>query len=222
MESLFTAVNLLDRFQSRDNLAADKLLLLGTVALIVAGKYCTVRMSKKKWIVDAQTITGFAYTLAEIQVLELEMLHCIPGQIKMPNTIIFLDLTLPADADMQVRCLTCYLAELTLYEQQFLSYPPLHICATCVMLARQLLGMQTSTEERIQANDGTPGPAYTGLSFSLANYSLSFSLPLSRSPSLSFCLHFPPSFPLSFSTMWICIAYGMDTICWFDKFSSLF
>jgi len=159
LESLFTAVNLLDRFQSRANLAADRLLLLGTVALIVAGKYCAVRVSKKKWIVDAQSITGFAYTLAEIQGLELEMLQCVPGQIKMPNTMTFLDLTLPADADMQVRCLTCYLAELTLYEQVFLSYPPLHICAVCVMLARRLLGMQISAEEIMPANEDTQGPA---------------------------------------------------------------
>lgn len=136
-ETLFLAVNLIDRFLSVRVVSLVKLQLVGVTAMFVAAKYEEVM---------APSISNFIYMAdggyAEQEILNAEryMLQTLEFNLSYPNPMNFLRRNSKADNyDIQSRTMAKYLMEISLLDHRFLPYPPSLIAAAGTYLARKML-----------------------------------------------------------------------------------
>lgn len=136
-ETLFLAVNLIDRFLSTRQVALAKFQLVGATALFIAAKYEEV---------FAPSINQFVYiadkgfTNEDIILAERYMLTTLNFDIKFPNPLNFLRRCSKADNyDVQTRTVAKYIMESTLLSEKFISYRPSLIAAAGLFIGRALL-----------------------------------------------------------------------------------
>lgn len=137
-ETLYLAVNLMDRFLSSRTVAAAKFQLVGVTALFVASKYEEVM---------APSIYNFAYMADEgfkdYEILSAErfMLQALDFQICYPSPMNFLRRISKADNyDIHSRTVAKYLMEVPLMDHAFLECPPSVLAAASMCLARRMIG----------------------------------------------------------------------------------
>ncbi|KAF6064960.1 Cyclin, N-terminal domain family protein [Candida albicans] len=111
-ESLFLAVNVMDRFMSVEVVQIDKLQLLATAALFTAAKYEEV---------FSPSVKNYAYFT--------------DGSYTPEERISKAD-----DYDVQSRTLGKYLLEITIVDYKFIGMRPSLCCASAMYLARLILG----------------------------------------------------------------------------------
>ncbi|CAG8681323.1 3103_t:CDS:2, partial [Acaulospora morrowiae] len=157
-ETLFLAVNIIDRFLSVRVVSLIKLQLVGITGLFIASKYEEVMApSIKNFIYMADN----GYTEEEILKAERYVLQTIDFKLCYPNPMNFLRRTSKADNfDVQSRTVAKYLMEISLVDQRFLSMTPSMIAAAALYLARKMLNRSewninlihysTFTEEELQ------------------------------------------------------------------------
>lgn len=136
-ETLFLAVNLVDRFLSARVISLVKLQLVGTTALFVAAKYEEV---------ICPSITNFLYMAdngfedEEILGAERYLLQTLDFDLSYPNPIHFLRRISKADNyDIQTRTVAKYYMEIACVDHKMLHLKPSEIAAGAAWLARHVL-----------------------------------------------------------------------------------
>ncbi|CAL0315481.1 unnamed protein product [Lupinus luteus] len=141
-ETLYLAVNYIDRYLSGNAVNRQKLQLLGVACMMIASKYeeiCAPRVEEFCFITDN------TYLKEEILQMESSVLCYLKFEMTAPTTNCFLRRFIRAAQDvdevpsLQLECLTNYIAELSLLEYSMLCYAPSLIAASAVFLAKFIL-----------------------------------------------------------------------------------
>ena len=136
-ETLFLAVNLVDRFLSARTVSVEKLQLIGITALLIASKYEEVMAPSIEAFIY---ISDGGYTEDEILKAERYLLKVIGFDLSYPNPMNFLRRISKADDyNINTRTIAKYLIEISLVDDRFLRYVPSLVAAAGMFLSRQIL-----------------------------------------------------------------------------------
>lgn len=136
-ETLFLAINTVDRFLSEKVVQLDRLQLVGVTAMFVASKYEEVM---SPYIGNFRKIADDGFTEREILEAEQFLLATLNYDLSYPNPMNFLRRISKADNyDIQCRTIGKYLTEISLLDHRFLAYRPSHVAAGAMYLARLIL-----------------------------------------------------------------------------------
>ncbi len=136
-ETLFLAINIIDRFLSVKVVQLDRLQLVGVTAMFIASKYEEVLSPH---VANFRHIADDGFTEQEILSAERYILAALNYDLSYPNPMNFLRRISKADNyDIQTRTLGKYLMEVSLVDHRFMSYPPSHIAAAAMYMARMIL-----------------------------------------------------------------------------------
>jgi G2/mitotic-specific cyclin 2 len=136
-ETLFLAVNIIDRFLSAKVVQLDRLQLVGVTAMFIASKYEEVLSPH---VATFCRVADDGFTESEILSAERYVLTALNYDLSYPNPMNFLRRISKADNyDIQTRTLGKYLMEISLLDHRFMKYLPSHIAAASMFLARMIL-----------------------------------------------------------------------------------
>ncbi|KAJ1828676.1 G2/mitotic-specific cyclin [Coemansia sp. RSA 2599] len=136
-ETLFLAVNLVDRFLSKRQVSVSKLQLVGLTGLLLASKYEEMTTPQ---IQDFAYLAGNCYSVEEIKNAEVFMLRVLDFDLSYPNPLTFLRRVSKAEQyNMQTRTVAKYLMEICLVDHRLMRFTPSHIAAAGICLARRML-----------------------------------------------------------------------------------
>lgn len=136
-ETLFLAVNIIDRFLSQKVVPLDKLQLVGITAMFIASKYEEVLSPH---VGNFTHVADDGFSVEEVLAAERYTLSTLKYDLSYPNPMNFLRRISKADNyDIQTRTLGKYLMELSLVDHRFLEYTQSHIAAAAMYLARMIL-----------------------------------------------------------------------------------
>jgi len=136
-ETLFLAVNIIDRFLSAEVVALDRLQLVGVTAMFIASKYEEVLSPH---VVHFSRVADETFSEKEILDAERHILATLKYNMSYPNPMNFLRRISKADNyDIQTRTLGKYLMEISLLDHRFMEYPQSHVAAAAMYLARLIL-----------------------------------------------------------------------------------
>ena len=136
-ETLFLAVNIIDRFLSSKVVPLDKLQLVGVTAMFIASKYEEVLSPH---IGNFVHVADDGFTVDEVLSAERYTLQTLNYDLSYPNPMNFLRRISKADNyDIQTRTLGKYLMEISLLDHRFMRYKQSHIAAAAMYLARMIL-----------------------------------------------------------------------------------
>ena len=141
-ETLYLAINIVDRFLSERVVSLVKLQLVGLTSLFIASKYEEViPPSIQNFLYLAQ---DGDYTEEEIIRAERYMLQVLKFNMQYPTPMSFLRRSSKADEyDIQTRTLAKYLMEITLISEDFLPITPSLVASSAHYLARHMLNKGT-------------------------------------------------------------------------------
>ncbi|KAL7628235.1 G2/mitotic-specific cyclin [Parahypoxylon ruwenzoriense] len=136
-ETLFLAINIIDRFLSQKVVQLDRVQLVGITAMFIAAKYEEVlspHVSNYRHVAD----DGFSE--AEILSAERFILDTLHYDLSYPNPMNFLRRISKADDyDIQSRTIGKFLMEISIVDHRFMAYRPSHVAAAAMYLARLIL-----------------------------------------------------------------------------------
>lgn len=136
-ETLFLAVNIIDRFLSQKVVPLDKLQLVGITAMFIASKYEEVLSPH---VGNFTHVADDGFSVDEVLAAERYTLSTLKYDLSYPNPMNFLRRISKADNyDIQTRTLGKYLMELSLVDHRFLEFRQSHIAAAAMFLARMIL-----------------------------------------------------------------------------------
>ncbi|KAA8648604.1 hypothetical protein EYZ11_001589 [Aspergillus tanneri] len=136
-ETLFLAVNLIDRFLSAEVVALDRLQLVGVAAMFIASKYEEVLSPH---VANFSHVADETFSDKEILDAERHILATLEYNMSFPNPMNFLRRISKADNyDIQTRTLGKYLMEISLLDHRFMQYRQSHVSAAAMYLARLIL-----------------------------------------------------------------------------------
>ncbi|KAI5463031.1 cyclin-like protein [Mariannaea sp. PMI_226] len=136
-ETLFLAVNIIDRFLSEKVVQLDRLQLVGITAMFIASKYEEVLSPH---VENFKRVADDGFTEAEILSAERFVLTTLDYDLSYPNPMNFLRRVSKADNyDIQSRTIGKYLMEISLLDYRFMAYRPSHVAAGAMYLARLML-----------------------------------------------------------------------------------
>lgn len=137
-ETLFLAINLMDRFMSKETIQVDKLQLLATGSLFIAAKYEEVYSPSVK---NYSYVTDGGYTEEEILEAEKFILSALDFDLSYPNPMNFLRRISKADEyDIQTRTIGKYLLEISIMDHRFIGLKPSLCAAAAMYVSRKMLG----------------------------------------------------------------------------------
>lgn len=137
-ETLFLAINIMDRFMLMEVVQIDKLQLLATGSLFIAAKYEEVFSPSVK---NYAYYTDGSYTEDEILQAEKYILTILNFELNYPNPMNFLRRISKADDyDVQLRTLGKFLLEVTIVDHHFIGFLPSLCSAAAMYIARLVLG----------------------------------------------------------------------------------
>lgn len=133
-ETLFLAVNIIDRFLSCKVVQLDRLQLVGVTAMFIASKYEEVLSPHVQNFVH---VADDGFKDVEILSAERFILSSLDYDLSYPNPMNFLRRISKADNyDIQTRTLGKYLLEIGCLDHRFLEHPPSLVAAAAMYLAR--------------------------------------------------------------------------------------
>ena len=136
-ETLFLAVNIIDRFLSEKVVQLDRLQLVGITAMLIASKYEEVLTPH---VAHFRHVADDGFTEAEILSAERFILSTLSYDLSYPNPMNFLRRISKADNyDIQSRTIGKYLMEISLLDHRFMAYRPSHVAAGAMYLSRLIL-----------------------------------------------------------------------------------
>ncbi|KIW03601.1 uncharacterized protein PV09_05354 [Verruconis gallopava] len=136
-ETLFLAVNYIDRFLSCKVVSLGKLQLVGATALFVAAKYEEINCPSVQEIVY---MVDNAYTVDEILKAERFMLSMLQFELGWPGPMSFLRRISKADEyDLDTRTMAKYFLEVMIMDERFVACPPSFASAGAHCLSRLVL-----------------------------------------------------------------------------------
>ncbi|KAJ2255818.1 G2/mitotic-specific cyclin [Coemansia sp. RSA 455] len=137
-ETLFLAVNILDRFLCKRSIPARRLQLIGVTAVMVACKY---EESVTPHISDFIYLAGNSCTAQEILTTEIAILTALDFDMSYPNPMTFLRRVSKAEGyNTPTRTVAEYLMEVCIMDHRLMQYPPSKIAAAGIYLGRRMLG----------------------------------------------------------------------------------
>ncbi|KAI1206291.1 cyclin-like protein [Annulohypoxylon truncatum] len=146
-ETLYLAVNVVDRFLSVKIVSMSKLQLVGATALMIAAKYEEINcpsLSEMVFMVEG------GYAPEEILKAERFMLSQLEFTLGYPGPMSFMRRISKADDyDSEIRTVAKYFAEVTLMDERFVSTPPSYVAAGSQCLARLMLNKGEWTQEHV-------------------------------------------------------------------------
>lgn len=136
-ETLFLAVNYIDRFLSVKIVSLAKLQLVGATAIFLASKYEEINCPSIQEIVY---MVDNGYTQDEIIKAERFMLSMLAFELGWPGPMSFLRRISKADDyDLETRTLAKYFLEVTIMDERFVGCAPSFTAAGAHCLARLML-----------------------------------------------------------------------------------
>lgn len=136
-ETLFLAVNIIDRFLSEKIVQLDRLQLVGITAMFIASKYEEVLSPH---VGNFRHVADDGFSEDEILSAERFILSTLHFDLSYPNPMNFLRRISKADNyDIQSRTVGKYLMEISLLDHRFMNYRPSHVAAAAMYLARLIL-----------------------------------------------------------------------------------
>lgn len=136
-ETLFLAVNIIDRFLSEKVVQLERLQLVGITAMFIASKYEEVLSPH---VENFKRITDNGFSEAEILSAERFVLSTLNYDLSYANPMNFLRRVSKADNyDIQSRTIGKYLTEISLLDHRFMAFRPSHCAAGAMYLARLML-----------------------------------------------------------------------------------
>lgn len=145
-QTLFLAVNYIDRFLSRMSVVRGKLQLVGTACMLVASKFEEIYPPE---VSEFVYITDDTYTTKQVLRMEHLVLKTLAFDVSVPTILNFAQrylLAANAEKDGQLQHLTNYLCELSLINvDPFIKYLPSQVAASSLYVASATLGCQSWT-----------------------------------------------------------------------------
>jgi hypothetical protein len=141
-ETLFLAVNLLDRYCSRRVVYKRHYQLVGCAALLIAAKYGD-RKERVPMIRELKSMCCSLYDEDMFTQMEWHVLNTLDWTIGHPTVDAWLKLALqdgPEYEDMEVEHMSWYLCEIALYHKDFVSKKPSVMARASLALSRGILG----------------------------------------------------------------------------------
>lgn len=136
-DTLFLAVQLIDRYLEVQVTAKSHLQLVGATALMIAAKFEEVHPPQVKEFVY---VTDKAYSREDVLKMEVCMLKALQFKICCPTAMHFLESYQNVNGCTDAhRDLAQYLLELSLMEYKMLKYTPSHLAAAAILLSNKLL-----------------------------------------------------------------------------------
>ena len=141
-ETLFLAVNLLDRYCSKRVVYKRHYQLVGCAALLIAAKYGD-RKERVPMIKELKSMCCSLYDEDMFTQMEWHVLNTLDWMIGHPTVDSWLKIMLnegPACEDVEVGHMSLYLCEIALYHKDFVSKKPSVMAQASLALARGILG----------------------------------------------------------------------------------
>lgn len=139
-ETLFLAVNLLDRYCSRRVVYKRHYQLVGCAALLIAAKYG----DRKERVPTVQELKSMCCSLYDTDMftqMEWHVLQTLNWMVGHPTVDSFLQLALSeTSCDPEVEHMTWYICEIALFHREFVSTRPSVLARSALALARCILG----------------------------------------------------------------------------------
>ncbi|KAH3665677.1 hypothetical protein OGAPHI_003865 [Ogataea philodendri] len=146
-ETLFLAVNLIDRFLSKRAISLSRFQLCGAIALFIAAKYEEINCPS---VQQMAYVVSNDYTTEELLKAERFMVNELNFEMGYPGPMSFLRRTSKADDyDSETRTLAKYFLEITIMDPRFVSSPPSWLAAGAHYLARKMLHQGKWTEAHV-------------------------------------------------------------------------
>lgn len=146
-ETLFLAVNYIDRFLTCRAVCRDRLQLLGAAAVIIAVKY---EEGEPIPLSTIDTITFKRYGIDMIKRAERMILSSLRFELGWPGPMAFLRRTLLKEGDDdQVGALAQYFLEVSLLDERFISDLPSRTAAVTHLLARTILANEALVSTQV-------------------------------------------------------------------------
>lgn len=139
-ETLFLAVNYIDRFLTCRAVSQDRFQLLGAAAVVIAVKY---EEGEPIPLSTMDTITSKRYGIDMIKRAERMILTTLQFELGWPGPMVFLRRTLVIEGDDdRVGALAQYFLEVSLLDERFISDLPSRTAAVTHLLARTILASE--------------------------------------------------------------------------------
>ncbi|KAI5272500.1 hypothetical protein E4T47_04246 [Aureobasidium subglaciale] len=152
-ETLFLAVNYIDRFLSCKVISLGKLQLVGATAIFLAAKYEEVNCPSVQEVV--YMVDG-GYNQEEILKAERYMLSMLSFELGWPGPMSFLRRISKADDyDLETRTLAKYFLEITIMDERFVGCTPSFLAAGAHCLARLMLRKGDWTQAHVYYSNYT-------------------------------------------------------------------
>lgn len=136
-ETLFLALNVVDRFLTVRTITLNKLQLVGLTAMFIAAKYEEVLCPS---VANFLYLADGGYTTEEILKAERYMLKVLKFNLSYANPMNFLRRISKADNyDIQTRTVAKYFMEISLVDHRLMEHPPSLVAAAAVWMARKVL-----------------------------------------------------------------------------------
>lgn len=134
-ETLFLAVNIIDRYLEKAEVSRSRLQLVGATSLYIAAKYEEVYNCP--CVRDVVIICDNLYPRQAVVQMETTILCALGFKISVPTALTFLVRYLKAGhADESIALHACYVLEGTLLNYSLLQYLPSQIAAASTLIAR--------------------------------------------------------------------------------------
>ncbi|CAO1627440.1 unnamed protein product [Parajaminaea phylloscopi] len=136
-ETLFLALNVVDRFLTTRAISLNKLQLVGLTAMFIAAKYEEVLCPS---VGNFLFLADGGYDTDEILKAERYMLKVLGFNLSYANPMNFLRRISKADNyDIQTRTVAKYFMEISLVDYRLLEHPPSLVAAASIWMARKVL-----------------------------------------------------------------------------------
>lgn len=148
-ETLFLAINLLDRYCSKRVVYKRHYQLVGCASLLIAAKYG----DKKERVPTIRELKSMCCSLYEEEMftqMEWHVLNTLDWIIGHPTVDSFLQIALIEEyPDVAVEHMAWYICEIALYHKEFVSTKPSVMARTSLVLARVILGRSEVSETNL-------------------------------------------------------------------------
>lgn len=161
-ETLFLAINIIDRYASQRIVFVRHYQLLGATALWIASKYQD-KKSRVSTLEELKVLCSNAYDSTMFTQMELHILNTLEWSIGHPTIDLFVDMCFqnPAllisdkDERTKLRHMTLFLCENANYQQEMLNFPPSIIASAAFKLALRMLTLGSSDILAHDKNEGS-------------------------------------------------------------------
>ncbi|KAI8369298.1 cyclin-like protein [Radiomyces spectabilis] len=165
-ETLYLAVNMIDRFLSARPIALGKLQLVGVTALFIATKFEEIAAPN---VTEFLSMTDKTVKASDLLKAERFMLQVLDFKLCYPNPLYFLRRTCEVkDFDVHVCTLSEYFLEVSCVDHRFIGYRPSQLAEASALLAEHMLTKKDWSDQELQKTyDYAEGEVKTIVNFML-------------------------------------------------------